>query len=90
VNRERHQGRGDDRLIEDQQVGFEDEGGSKLDPLLVAQAQALELVLGARGETEAIEPGAGGLKGSTIRITPPSDTRESDRRGRHFVRPPVG
>ena len=30
------------------------------------------------------------VKGSTIRITPPSDTRESDRRARPFVRPPFG
>ena len=31
-----------------------------------------------------------GLKGSTIRITPPSDTRGSDRRARPFVRPAFG
>src|ERR1035437_8656255 len=30
------------------------------------------------------------LKGSTIRITPPSDTRGSDRRARPFVRPAFG
>jgi len=30
------------------------------------------------------------VKGSTIRITPPSDTRGSDRRARPFVRPPFG
>jgi hypothetical protein len=32
----------------------------------------------------------GTLKGSTIRITPPSDTRGSDRRARPFVRPAFG
>jgi hypothetical protein len=30
------------------------------------------------------------VKGSTIRITPPSDTRESDRPARPFVRPAFG
>ena len=30
------------------------------------------------------------MKGSTTRITPPSDTRESDRRARPFVRSPLG
>jgi hypothetical protein len=30
------------------------------------------------------------LKGSTIRIIPPSDTRESDRPARPFVRPAFG
>ena len=30
------------------------------------------------------------VKGSTIRITPPSDTRGSDRRARPFVRPAFG
>jgi hypothetical protein len=30
------------------------------------------------------------LTGSTMRITPPSDTRESDRRARPFVRPAFG
>src|SRR5665811_1458617 len=31
-----------------------------------------------------------GLKGSTIRITPPGDTRGSGRRARPFVRPALG
>jgi hypothetical protein len=38
----------------------------------------------------SVDEGDVGVKGSTIRITPPSDTRESDRRAQPFVRPSFG
>jgi hypothetical protein len=44
----------------------------------------------SRGESSNLTQGTTPLKGSTIRITPPSDTRESDRRARPFVRPAFG
>ncbi len=45
-----------ERLVEDEHVRSEDEGGGQLDALLVAQAERLELGVAPVGEAEAVQP----------------------------------
>ena len=54
-------------LVEHQKVRPEDEGRGQLDPLLVAQAQRLQLGIAPVGEAEPVQPVQGGLPGFRVR-----------------------
>ena len=56
-----------ERFVEDEHVRSEDEGRGQLDPLLVAQAERLELGVAPVGEAEAVQPAERGLPGFRAR-----------------------
>ena len=49
-----------ERLVEDEQLGREDERGCQLDALLVAEAEGLQLVVTTLLQAEALQPAHGG------------------------------
>ena len=62
-------------LVEDEHVRPEDEGRRQLDPLLVAQAQRLELGVAPVGEAEAVQPAAARPPGPPAPVMPCSSPR---------------
>ena len=70
-----------ERLVEDEHVGPEDERGGQLDPLLVAQAERLELGVAPVGEAEAVQPAHAPPRGL------PRPSCRAARRGRRAAPP---
>ncbi len=56
-----------ERLVENEDVRAEDEGRRKLDALLVAEAERLQLVVAPLAEAEALQPAPGGCHGVRVR-----------------------
>ena len=69
-------------LVEDQQLRVVDEGGGQLDPLLVAEGQRLDLVLGPVDNAKSGQPGAG--SGGRVGPIHPVEPAEVDQLVEHL------
>ena len=59
-----------ERLVEHEHLGVVDERDAELDALLVAERERLDLVAGALGQAEPLDPGVGGRVRLSRRASP--------------------